>query len=138
VLADQHPDEVHEVTTFLRDIGIRGIVSDDLVTTARELMPTEVLPSLRVLLRAPVLRVRMAAIYTIGKLSFSSEAKTFRDVFPSYLDRDPFCLARMLGELAWLGDRRGVHARLKRIIAHRSYLVHVSVRPVHSLGLSIA
>ena len=126
VLAGGQADEVHEVTTFLRDVGIRGIFSDDLVTTVRATMPKLVMPSLRRLLRAPTLQARTAAIYTLGKLSFREEAKALRAVFPSYLSRDPFCLARLLGELAWLGDRRGAQARLERVVAHNSSLVRWS------------
>jgi hypothetical protein len=126
VLGERDPDEVHEVATLLRDLGIRGIVSDELVGKVRKLMPAGVLPALRRLLRAPVLRLRMAAIYTLGKLSFPAEAKALRDVFPAYAARDPICLARLLFELAWLGDSRGVRARVERIIAHESYLVRWS------------
>lgn len=126
VLAGQKVDEVHEVTTFLRDVGIGGIVNDELVTSIRKLMPNSVLPVLRPLLRAPALQVRMEAIYTIGKLTFPSEAEALVDVFPAYLDKDPFCLARLLLELGWLGDRDGVHACMERIIAHDSYLVRWS------------
>lgn len=121
-----HPAEVHEVTTLLRDLGIRGIFGDELVAEVRERLPGSVLPALRPLLRAPVLQVRMAAIYTLGKLSFPEEAAALREVFPSYLDRDPFCLARLLGELGWLGDRPGVHARIEQLIAHQSPLVRWS------------
>src|SRR5262249_15664418 len=114
VLSEQNFAEVHEVATFLRDIGIRGIVKDDLVTKVRKLMPTSALPALRLLLQAPNLQLRMTAVYTIGKLTFAAEAKALRDVFPLYLQRDPFCLARLLSEMGWLGDRRGVDARVKR------------------------
>ena len=120
VLAEQDPDEVNEVATFLRDIGRRGVVNDELVASVRRRMPASVLPALRRLLRAPVVQARMAAIYTIGKLSFESEATALRAVFPTYVDTDPFCVARLLCELGWLGDRRGVRARLKRIVAHES------------------
>jgi hypothetical protein len=126
VLTDQDPEEVHEVTTFLRDIGIRGTFDDELVAKARELMPSGVLPALRPLLQARVLRVRRTAIYTIGKLSFSGEAEALREAFPLYLDRDPVCLARLLLELQWLGDDGGVQAMLERVVAHQCYLVRWS------------
>jgi len=126
VLDEQDPGEVNEVTTLLRDLGIRGIIDDELVTSVRKLMPASVLPALRPLLGSPVLQLRMTAIYTLGKLSFSSEAKSLREIFPAYFDKDPFCLARLLFELAWLGDRRGARARLNRIIAHKSHLVRWS------------
>lgn len=127
VLADQDPTEVHPVTTFLRDIGVRGHVNNKLVARVRRLMPTSVLPALRPLLRAPALLLRQEAIYTIGKLSFPSEAKALREVFPEYLDRDPLCLLRLLLELEWLGDRRFVRTRLNRIVTHESFLIRWSL-----------
>lgn len=127
VLDEQDPDEAGEVMVFLRDIGIWGIIDESLVTRVRDRIPEDVLPSLRTLLRAPALLLRMAAIFTLGKLSFASEAKALREVFPAYLNSDPVCLARMLGELSWLGDRRGVQACVKRALTHESYLVRWSV-----------
>lgn len=126
VLAKGDPSETHEVTTFLRDIGIYGIVSDGVVARVREAMPTGILPKLRLLLRSPVFEVRKAAIYTIGKLTFPAEAKALRSVFPLYVERDPFCLASLFFELSWLGDRRGVEARLKQTIRHKRYLIRWS------------
>jgi hypothetical protein len=126
VLAEGEPSETHEVATFLRDIGIFGIAGDDLVTRVRKAMPRRILPRLRALLRSPVLQARMTAIYTIGKLTFRSEARALRAVFPLYLERDPFCLSRLLFELSWLGDKRGVRARLKQVIRHDSYLIRWS------------
>ncbi len=66
------PTRFVEVTTFLRDVGIRGIFSDDLVDDGPHATMPKLgrCPSLRRLLRAPTLQARTAAIYTLGKLSF--------------------------------------------------------------------
>jgi hypothetical protein len=123
VLTEQNPSDVHQVTTLLLDIGRTGVMmKDDFVAEVRALMPAGVLPGLRSLLRAPDLSVRMGAIGTIGRLSFAAEAEALRHAFPSYLDRDPLCLPRLLRELGWLGDHRGVDARVKRMIGHKHYL----------------
>jgi hypothetical protein len=91
-------------------------------------MPASVLPALRPLLRSPVLQVRTLTIYTIGKLTFPSEAESLREVLPAYLDNDPLCLVLLLGELEWLSDDDlGVQPELDRVIAHPSYLTRWTV-----------
>src|SRR3954469_1749898 len=80
VLVDRNSDDVHEVTTLLRDVAAGVVLDEQRVKEVRALMPTTVLPALRPLLRVPVLQLRMTAIYTIGKISFAAEAEALRDV----------------------------------------------------------
>jgi hypothetical protein len=123
VLTGGDRGEVGHVTTFLRDIGIYGIIGDERVGQVRQRMPSVILPALRPLLQAPVLEVRMEAIYTLGKLTFVEEAGALRQAFPSYLERDPFCLERVLGELQWLaGGSPELPPLIEQTIAHPSYL----------------
>jgi HEAT repeat protein len=126
VFASSDADSIHAVAIFVRDIGIHGIVRANLVTRARRQIPRTVLPSLRRLLRARFYRVRSEAIYTLGKLSFRSEAKSLRRAFPFYLTRDPMNVPRVLFELTWLGGLKAVEACLRRVVAHPNALVRWS------------
>jgi hypothetical protein len=126
VLEGNDTSEMIDVSALLRDVGIYGIVDDALVSKVRRAMPRKVLPVLRRLLRSPLAQNRMTAIYTIGKLTFSSQAKALRSAFSVYVERDPFCLASLLFELRWLGDSKGVLSRVKKVIAHRNYLIRWS------------
>ena len=150
ILATQNPDDVHQVLTFLRDIGLGafGVVTSSgeqraairdptLVSSARGLMPATVLPALRRLLSAPHLTIRTNAIFTIGKLCFGSEMEALRQAASTFLDGDPICLARLVGELSWLNnasserndqpvERQSIWALVDRMAAHESYLIRWS------------
>ncbi|MDP3278903.1 MAG: hypothetical protein Q8Q09_27170 [Deltaproteobacteria bacterium] len=117
VLGTGDCDAKLNVMTLLRDLGIYGIFDRELVTQVRDRVPLTVLPALAQNLRDACISSRMNAIYTLGKLSFSSEIASLIAAFEWYLDRDAFCVARVLSELSWLGDD-DVMGKIERVAAH--------------------
>lgn len=128
VLTDGTQDEILGALLFVRDLGQNiNNWAAPIIDEVRETLPITVLPAVRPLLYSPFHDVRRNAIYTLGKLCYRKEAKALRGAFPWYVDHDPLSLPDLMSELAWLGDERGFEVRLRRMLAHPSYLVRWSI-----------
>ena len=127
VLSEGKPDEITGVLLFVRDLGQNiNRWADDIIDDVRESLPEVVLPAIRPLLHSPSHFTRRDAIHTLGKLSYRKEAKSLRDAFPQFLERDPLGLADLMFELRWLQDHRGVRARARQMMRHNNYLIRWS------------
>lgn len=96
------PEPAHNALTLARDLGLRGIVDDDMVSRVRSEMPAQLFPALQRGLYASAYSVRAGVVYTIGKLSFDDQAPLLRDAFERFRERDPLLLPRIVHELFWL------------------------------------
>jgi hypothetical protein len=125
------PSLVVPALKFARDVGLHFILDPAHTDAIRERMPERLFPALADTLCASSWQVRASAVYTIGKLSFESQAGLLLAAYERARDADPLLLYRILTELNWL--QPDTHWPLAAQLAdHEHYLVRWSLLGVLS------
>jgi hypothetical protein len=116
-------DDASQADLFVQDAVMFGLS----VEFAQHLPRSASLGALRENIRANDYLTRHQCVHTLGRIGPRANAKYLANAFSWCLDRDPFNLDDLLGELFWLRPRLAREPYIEAMITSSSYLARWAV-----------